>query len=299
MRRIFITLLTCLFVCSIAAAQEIKCEIRINSERIAGTDKTVFQELQTGLYEFINNTKWTEINFKTNEKIECSMAINILERDGNDFSGEINMVLRRPTYKATYTSPLFNYVDSRFHFTYTQGEALDFSPNVFSSNLTSTIGYYIYMFLGYEFDTFSLYGGDNFYRIAEGIVNMAPSEAGWESNTRNNRYWLCENMTNNVYNPIRQFLYEYHRLGLDVMSEKPEEGRAAITKALGYLQEVHSSYPLCYYLQIIIDTKRDEFINVYSQGSQKEKTEVTNLLKEIDPSQATTYDAILQNQGKF
>ena len=299
MRKFIIVLIVSLFACKMASAQEIKCEIRINSDRIAGTDKTVFQDLQTSLYELINNSKWTDINFKTNEKIECSMVINILEKNDNDYSAELNLVLRRPTYKATYTTPIFNSIDSRFSFSYTPGEALDFSTNTFSSNRTSTIGYYIYMFLGYEFDTFSLYGGDKFYQMSESIVNMAPNEAGWESNTRNNRYWLCENMTNNVYKPVRQFLYEYHRLGLDVMAEKPDEGRAAITKSLGYLQEIHSSNPFYYFMQILIDTKRAEFINVYQQGTQKEKTDVVKILKEIDPSQATAYDAILQNPSKF
>lgn len=298
----FVILFVGLFAIQSVKAQEIKCDVRINSNQIAGTDKTVFESLQTALYEFINNTRWTDINFKTNEKIECSIAINIKERTDNNFSGDINMVLRRPTYKATYTTTIFNNIDSHFLFSYMDGEALDFSTTSFNSDLTATIGFYIYMFLGYEFDTFSLYGGENFYKIAENIVNMAQNtdEAGWVSTkNRQNRYWLCENVTNSVYQPLRQFLYEYHRLGLDVMSEKPEEGRAAITKTLEYLQAIHATYPTCYYLQVILDTKRDEIINVYSQGSQQEKTRVANILKEIDPSQATAYDAILQNNGKY
>lgn len=294
-------LITTLISAQFVTAQEIKCDIRINSNQISGTDRTVFQNLQTALYEFVNNTKWTDINFKTSEKIECSMAITIKERsDDNAFSGDLNLVLRRPTYKATYTSPLFNTIDTHFQFSYMDGEALDFSTTSFSSDLTATIAYYIYMFLGYEFDSFSLYGGENFYKIAENIVSMAQStnEMGWKSSGRQNRYWLCENMTNSVYQPLRQFLYEYHRLGLDVMSEKPDEGRAAITKSLEHLKTIHATYPTCYYLQLLLETKKDEIINIYSQGSQQEKTKIVNLMKEIDPSQSTSYDAILQNNGK-
>lgn len=279
-------------------AQEIKCDVRVNSNKISGTDKSVFESMQTAIYEFVNNTKWTNINFKPVEKIECSMVINIQERiDATSFRGELNLALKRPTYKATYSAPLFNYIDTQFPFSYSEGEALDFNPNIYNSNLTSTIAYYIYIFLGLEFDSFSLFGGDEFYNVASTIVSTAQStgESGWSSNERRNRYVLCENLTNDNYKPLRQFLYDYHRLGLDVMSEDQTDGREHITNAIGLLESVYSQYPMCYFLQLLVETKRDEIIQVYTQGNQKEKTVVTNILKTIDPSQATRYDAILQN----
>jgi hypothetical protein len=287
---------------NIAVAQELKCDVVINSSQVSGTDKSVFESMQTSLYEFINNTKWTNINFKTNEKIECSIAITIKERTGSDsFTGEINMALRRPCYKASYTTPMFNYLDSKFGFTYTIGQPLDFSMNTHISDLTSTIAFYVYMFLGIDFDSFSLNGGKPFFEAAEQIVNNAQSssQAGWKSMDGNkNRYWLAENATSNSYAPLHQFLYEYHRLGLDVMSEKPEQGRAAILGAIQQLQNVHSTYPTCFLLQLMIEAKRDEIINVFSEGTQQEKTQVTNIMKQIDPSKSSQYDAIMQGGRK-
>lgn len=291
-----------MFLTNMVAAQEMKCDIRINSSQVAGTDKTVFQNLQTALYEFINNTKWTNINFKTAEKIECSISITIKERtDSNTFSGELNMALRRPCYKASYTTPMLNYVDQKFTFEYTDGQPLDFSLSTHMSDLTSTIAFYVYMFLGLDFDSFSQNGGSPFFEAAQQIVNNAQSSSqqGWKAFDGNkNRYWMVENMTNNSYAPLHQFFYEYHRLGLDVMSEKPDEGRAAILRSLGYLQAVHASYPTCFFLQLIVEAKRDEIVNVFSQGSQQEKTQATNIMKEIDPAQSSIYDAILQGGKK-
>ena len=300
MKRLFVSVIVavCVFLSNMAAAQELKCDIRVNSNQVSGTDKTVFQNLQTALYEFINNTKWTNINFKTAEKIECSIAITIKERtDSNSFSGELNMALRRPCYKASYTTPMLNYVDQKFSFEYTDGQPLDFSLNTHMSDLTSTIAFYVYMFLGLDFDSFSLNGGAPFFEAAQQIVNNAQSssQAGWKAFDGNkNRYWMVENMTNNSYAPLHQFLYEYHRLGLDVMSEKPDEGRAAILQSLHNLQTIHQSYPTCFFLQLMIEAKREEIINVFSQGSPKEKTEAVNLMKEIDPAQSSTYETILQ-----
>lgn len=288
----------CMFFVNTLAAQELQCEIRINSNQVAGTDKTVFQNMQTALYEFINNTKWTNINFKTTEKIECSIAITIKERTAsNEFTGEINMALRRPCYKASYTTPILNYVDSKLSFSYMDGQTLDFSLNTHMSDLTSTIAFYVYMFLGLDFDSFSLNGGKPFFEAAQQIVNNAQSssQSGWKSfDGTKNRYWMVENMTNNSYAPLHQFMYEYHRLGLDVMSEKPDQGRAAILKALEYLQTVHSTYPTCFFLQLIVEAKRDEIINVFSEGTQQEKTKAANIMKEIDPSKSSQYDQILQ-----
>ena len=298
MKRLSVIAILCLFLVNIVSAQELKCDIRVNSNQVAGTDKTVFQNLQTALYEFINNTKWTSINFKNVEKIECSIAITIKERtDSNTFSGELNMALRRPCYKASYTTPVFNYIDSKFSFDYTDGQPLDFSLNTHMSDLTSTIAFYVYMFLGLDFDTFSPSGGQPFFEAANQIVSNAQSssQSGWKAFDGNkNRYWLAENMTNNSYAPLRRFMYDYHRLGLDVMSEKPDEGRAAILGSLGYLQEVYSTYPTCFFLQLIVETKRDEIINVFSQADQKEKTEAVKIMKQIDPSQASRYDGIMQ-----
>lgn len=302
MKRLSVIAILCMFLTNMVAAQELQCSIQVNSNQVAGTDKTVFQNLQTALYEFINNTKWTNVNFKTVEKIECSIAITIKERtDANSFSGELNMALRRPCYKASYTTPVLNYVDQKFSFDYTDGQPLDFSLNTHMSDLTSTIAFYVYMFIGLDFDTFSQNGGQPYFEAAQQIVNNAQSsgQAGWKAFDGNkNRYWMVENLTNNSYAPLRKFMYEYHRLGLDVMSENPDQGRAAILNSLEYLQAVHSTYPTCFFLQLIIEAKRDEIINVFSQGTQQEKTQAANIMKQIDPSQSSRYDGILQGGVK-
>ncbi|MBO4328995.1 MAG: DUF4835 family protein [Bacteroidales bacterium] len=295
--------LLCLFLAgNTMRAQELKCEIRINSNQLPGTDKTVYQNLQTALYEFVNNTKWTGVNFKTQERIECTMGITLKERTGSDsYVAEINMALRRPCYKASYTTPLFNYLDQKFYFDYTDGQPLDFSPSTHISDLTSTMAFYVYLFLGLDFDSFSLNGGAPFFEAAQQVVNNAQSSSqpGWKAMDSNkNRYWLAENLTNNSYAPLHQFLYEYHRLGLDVMSEKPDEGRAAILNALEHLQTVYESHPTCFFLQLIVESKRDEIIQVFSEGSQQEKTKASNIMKQIDPSKSSQYDAILQGGTK-
>ena len=296
-------ILVCLLTVNVLRAQELQCEVRVSSNKVEGSDKTIYQNLQNSLYEFINNTKFTEINFRQAEKIECSMLVDVTNRESNDFSAEISLALRRPVFKSNYSTPLFNYIDRRFYFEYTDGQTLDFNPNTYISNLTSTIGFYVYLFLGLDFDSFSPNGGDPFFAIAQSIVQSAPqpmdpkSDNGWSTTGRNNRYAIINDINNQSYQPLRQFLYDYHRNGLDVMAEKPEQGREAILGSLAHLQNVYDRNSMCYFLQLIVESKRDEIIQVFSQGDMKIRTEAANIMKAIDPSQSSRYDAMLQNKG--
>lgn len=306
MKRVFATLLIalgCLLSLNALQAQELQCEVRVSSNKVQGSDKTIYQNLQTSLYEFINNTKFTEINFRQAEKIECSMLVDVSSREGNYFTAEISLALRRPVYKSNYSTPMFNYIDRKFYFEYTDGQALEFNPNTYISNITSTIGFYVYVFLGLDFDSFSPNGGDPFFAIAESIANAAPQEVGsdngWSSTGRQNRHAIISDINNSTYQPLRQFLYDYHRNGLDVMAEKPDQGREAILGALANLQSVHERNSMCYFLQLLIESKRDEIIQIFSQGEMKLRTEAANIMKAIDPSQSSRYDAMLQNNGKL
>lgn len=301
MRKLLLILVTVIGLLTTGKAQELKCDVRVNANQVEGSDRTVYQSMQTSLYEFINNTKFTEINFRQNEKIDCSILVNIKSRENDYFSAEINIALSRPVYKSNYNSPMFNYIDRKVYFEYMDGQPLDFNPNSYSP-LTSTIAYYVYVLLGLDFDSFSPYGGDPFFAMAESIASTAPQDPGtdngWNSTGRQNRYALINDINNQSYRPLRQFIYEYHRLGMDVMSEKPDEGRETILSSLSHLQNVYERNSMCFFLQLITETKRDEIIQVFSQGNQKEKTMAANIMKAIDPSQSSRYDAILKNPGK-
>lgn len=279
-------------------AQEIYCTVQVASPRIEGTDRRVFESMQTAIYEFINNRRWTNYSFEPEERIECSILITIDERISVDeFKGKLNLILRRPAYKTTYNSPLFNYVDNDFQFRYIEFQPLDYSENTYTSDLTSVLAYYVNIFMGLDFDSFSLMGGTPFFQAAQNIVNSAQNSpyAGWKAyeGTRN-RYWLVENLLNPAYGQLRRFSYEFHRKGLDLMSDNVSEGRSNISRNLELLRSVYNERPGLFALQLLIEAKRDEFISLYSEGSNTEKTTAINILSEIDPANSSRYQGILQ-----
>lgn len=295
-------ILLILFISIIAyqgRTQELYCTVNVNYQQVEGTDTKVFETLERSLFEFINNRKWTNYNFGVEERIECTILLNISERISSDqFKGALNIALKRPVFNSNYNSTTLNYIDRDFQFDYVEFQPLEFQDNVFTTNLTSVIAYWVYIFLGIDFDTFTLYGGTPFYEKAESIVNSAQNESypGWKAfESQKNRYWLVENMMNPSYQPIRKFLYEYHRKGLDIMYEDPNGGRANILKSLKYLQLIQDQRPGLFLMQIIFDAKSDEFVNVFSEGSPSEKNQAINLLKDIDAANSDKYDEILKN----
>ncbi len=279
--------------------QEFICSVQVSSPQVQGTDRTVYQEMQTALYEFVNQRKWSPYNFRHEEKIECTLSITLSERISNDeFKGSMNIQLRRPVYRTSYNSPVLNYQDKNIQFRYLQGQNLEYSENAFSSNLTSLIAFYINIFLGLDFDTYSMNGGTPFYQSAQNIVNMAQStpEPGWKAfESLKNRYWLVENLTNSAYAPIREALYKYHRLGLDMMTENMEIGRSAIMESIELLKKANREKPNLFLTQLVLEAKGDEIVNIFSQASATDKAKVVNTLKEIDPANSSKYQKILQS----
>lgn len=304
MKKIILPILFLLcFLAQGLRAQEFNFSVSVNTKQVSGTDQRVYESLQEAVTNFMNNHIWTNIKFEEQERIEGSMVIVVKSKKGNSFACELNIALRRPIYKSNYNSPLLNYVDTDFNFEYIDSQPLDFNENSFMSNLTSMLAFYAYYCLGEYFDTFGLYGGDAMYKAAEQVVTHAQSssDAGWKAfDSYKNRYWLLENFTNPAYRPIRQFLYEYHRLGLDVMGNgKVDDGRTAMTKSLDYLKTVYNSKSNLYFLQILNDTKRDEWKNVYSMGPQQERTKAVNILRELDPTHAEEYEELLNTKPKM
>ncbi|MGD9977835.1 MAG: DUF4835 family protein [Bacteroidales bacterium] len=285
------------------SAQELRCNIQVNSQKIQGTNRSVFQTLQTSIFEFMNNTAWTNHVYSIDERIECNILINITDQVGSDeFKGTIQVQARRPVFNSSYNTTMLNFLDNNMDFKYREFDKIEFSETSYLSNLSSVLAFYAYIVLGIDYDSFSNLGGSEYYLKAEKIVTNAQSstEKGWKAyeGNRKNRYWMVENFLNQKYRPLREASYRYHRLGLDRMNDKPTEGRAEIADCLAMLQKVYREKPDPYMfaLQLFFDAKNDELVNVFSESFPSEKARVVNILTEIDNANATKYKTILEEQ---
>lgn len=295
--------LFCIFTLN-TKAQELKCQISLNYSQIQGTNQDVFTSLQRDITEFMNNRKWTDHIFSYQERIECNIMIEISQAIGSQkFIGSIQVQSRRPVFNTSYNTTIFNYKEksSQFHFEYIEDQPLEFNERTYSSNLTSVLAFYAYIIIGLDYDTFSNEGGTEYFQKAQQIAGAAAgigsAGPGWQAyESLENRYWLVENLLDNTYSPLRRCMYRYHRLGFDVMSDKLEAGRLEVLEGLKLLQKVHRAKPSSFMLKLFFTSKNAEIIKLFSDESvpTSQKTQVINILKEIDPGNANKYDEILK-----
>ena len=216
--------------------QELICNVRVNSSQVQTSERKVFQSMQKSIYEFINNTKWTSTNIQSEERIECSILININRKISNDeFEGTIQIQSTRPIYGTSYKSTLFNFIDNNFRFKYVEYQPLEFSNSTHLSNLTSVIAFYVNIILGLDFASFSEEGGNEYFNIAQKIVSNAQNapESGWKAfESDKNRYWMAHDLLDSRYSAFHMCLYRYHRIGLDNLGEEPDDARYEITESL-------------------------------------------------------------------
>jgi hypothetical protein len=278
-------------------AQELNCIVTVATPQIESSDKKIYETLQAAIYEFMNSKKWTNYNFATEERIECTILITISDRSADVFKGTIQVQSRRPIYKSSYNSVMLNLIDKDLQFTYQEYQSLDFNENTFTNNLTSVLGYYAYLIIGLDFDSYQLKGGTAFYEKAQTVVTNAQSavEPGWkafESTSQKNRYWLVENLLNNIYSPIRECIYNYHRKGLDMLVDNAATAKVAITAGMDQLKKVNEEKPGSYLMQLFFNAKADEIVNIYSSASVADKTKVATICKTIDPTNSSKYNQI-------
>ncbi len=286
---------------STSFAQELRCNISISAQKIQGANRTLFETMQSDLYEFMNNRKWTDHQYSMDERIECNIFINIDEQISSDeFKGSIQVQARRPVFNASYETILLNIKDNDFHAKYVEYQTLEFNETSNKDNLTNILAYYAYIVLGMDYDSFTPDGGTEFFQKALTIVNNSQNarEKGWKAyESERNRYWLVENILNKSYAGFRSCTYQYHRQGLDLMSDKAPEGRGVIAESLKSIQKVFRARPSLYILQVFFDAKSDELVNIFSKSFPDERARISVILNECDPSNGSKYEKILKAEG--
>lgn len=280
-------------------AQELNCQVQVVHQKVTGANEELFRKMQRDIYDFLNNTHWTEHIYSPNEKIECSFLINIIKQNSSDqFEATLQVTSRRPVFNSSYNTSMFNFKEkeSNFIFRYSEGTSLEFNNNVFNS-LTSTLAFYAYIVLGIDYDSFAMLGGTEHFQKALKIANLGQSagERGWlpyEDQKENNRYWLAEAFTNDIYQDLRRISYIYHRLGLDVMSDNVTSGRRVISESLQTMKKSYTRRPNALIYKLFFINKSEELIQIFKESQLTEKNLVYNILVEMDIANQSKYEVL-------
>lgn len=299
MKKLLSIILIALAAASVQA-QELKCQVTVNGQRINGVDPQVFTTLQTQLTDFMNSKAWTQDVFAAEERIECSFFINITKSPEQDvYEAQVTVQSSRPVYNSGYNTTVMNYIDNDWVFTYAQNQPIEYSGTQYINSLSSLIGYYAYLIIAWDYESFGKAGGAKYFQIAETIMNNVPNNnkesKGWRPyDGVRNRYWIINHIMGNKYEGFKQVLYEYHMQGMDNFYEKPAAARVSILSALDKLQKIAADNPNSVLLAIFFQGKSDELIGIFSGADMSEKTKAVQVLKKCDPSNAAKYDKIIR-----
>ena len=296
-RKGILTLLYILLAASVEA-QELQVKVNINSSQVEGTDKSVFENLQQTLEQWMNDKQWTELQFQKDERINCTFNITVQKYDkaAHRFTCTAMIQANRPVYNSAYTTTLYNNKDGDFNFDFVEFDQLNFMEENIDNQLTALMAYYAFLIIGLDLDSFGPMAGTEVLQRCMNLTNNAQDMGfpGWKAfEDSRNRFAIINDYLDEAMKPFRQMQYDYYRKGLDEMSNNAERGRTNISEALELLKQAHQDKPLSLLPQIWTDYKRDELANIYKgKGTQKEKENVYNILFNLNASQSEAWNKI-------
>lgn len=293
MRNILVLLICCL--ASQAFSQELNCNVVVDARQTGNENFPIFKTLEKQVTEFINNTKWTDKTYKSQERINCSMVINVNNYSGEAFKATLQIQSSRPIYGSSFSTPIYNFNDKDFTFTYLEFQNMIYNPTQFESNLISVLAFHVYMVLALDADSFIPKGGDDYYKQAQVITNYSQQGNfnGWKlEDGLQSRFALIDNILSPTYREYREVLYDYHRMGLDVMSSNVKEGKDAIASSLTKFNAMNNRRPNSFLLRTFFDAKSDEIEQIFSDGPNVNIAEVKETLQKVAPMYSSKWQNI-------
>lgn len=297
LKKIAFLSLLCSLLTTVGRAQELVCKVSIMHAAIRNTDPQVFKSMEQAITEFMNGRKWTSDEFLPEERIPVNILINLTDKSGEDvFGGRMTINASRPVYNTSYTSPTVNFQDQNVSFRYSQFAPINFDDNrvagndPLAANLTAVLAYYTYLILGLDYDSFAPNGGDALFKKAQSVVANAPEGSGikgWTAaESQTNRYWIVDQLLNPRFRTFRQYWYDMHRQGLDLLYSKPEQGRGKILEGIQPLAQLQKDNPGNILLLFFFSAKSDEFVKILSQTPRDSRTPYINALITADQNGA-------------
>lgn len=284
------------------AQGELNCTVRIVTPQLQVTDRRVFDQLEIALRDFLNNTKWTNDIFEQDERIKCNFILTVkTEQANNTFDAELAVQSVRPVYGSGYETPMLSHLDKDISFQYEQNQPIQFQVDAADNqNLPALFAFYVYVILALDYDSFSLYGGEQHLLTAQQIVTNIQNSpnnrsSGWrpaDGGKNRNRYWIVENLLNPRVRPYRGAMYTYHRKGLDLFSSDIESGKTAVLQALEEVDKVNTAYFNSMITQMFANSKKDELVEMWKIGSKPQKDRVQQIMTKVDPANTPRYREI-------
>ena len=298
-RSLFIVVI--LLVQFFSYAQVFNCNVDVIAPALQSNpaNNEIISSLKNAIVEYVNyGYTWTNDKFEKGEQIDVSFQLKIDTKQGDNFTGTLQITSQRPVFNSDYNTLLFNFLDEDVVFTYQRNSPIQYFEGQHVNNLPDIFAFYIYIVLGYDYDSFSFEGGTPYFNKADQIVSICQngSEPGWKAGDGdNNRFWLIQNLLQPQFASLRKSYYNYHIKGLDKCYQNREECMQSISSSINDLMDIHSSRPSSFNMQLFFNAKSEELIKIYQPSEQGLKLKMFNLLSQLDPQRIKDYNRLKSN----
>lgn len=296
MKALFIIFLS--LTSSAVIGQELNARVVVDYTQVQIADPSIFDDMEKDFADFVNGRKWTDDQFENHERINCNFLITITGAPSvGVFNATVQIVSSRPVYGTEYESVLLNFADRDWAFNYIPSRPINYNENSFTDNISSLLAFYAYVIIGMDYDSFGELAGTKHYQQASLIVNNAQQSnyPGWQQfGSNRNRFWLIENLQSSTLEPLRSALYSYHRHGMDIMRDKPDQARNKIAEALQVIQKANRSRPRAVLTISFMDSKAVELASIFSSGSPTVRKKAYAILTQIDPSKTDMFKPMIE-----
>jgi hypothetical protein len=302
MKKLVVIIILCIQLAESLLSQELNANVRVSAPNLGVSDKSIVKQMEQNVKDFLNNTKWTQDAFEPNERIKCTFQITIsADRGNNDLLIDLSLQASRPVFNSSYETQMMNINDKQIPIHFDPYKNLENSKETYYENLSSVLTFYAYLILAIDYESFSLEGGEPFIQVLNNMLNGLPSQvkttdASWSATKDNtyNRYFILENLMNPRMKAFRRAFYEYHRLGLDLISKDPADSRNTLSNAIGDIGRTNQSYPQTYLIRLFAFSKSQEIIEIFKQGTLQERQKVHQAMIQMDPANTSAYSVLLK-----
>ena len=300
LKKLFYIVLFFLSPCHLIS-QVFNCNVSVIAPALQSNpaNNEIIASLKNAIIEYVNyGYTWTNDKFEKGEQIDVSFLLKIDKREGNNFTATLQVSSQRPVFSSDYNTNLFSYLDEDVIFTYERNSPILYYEGQHVNNLADIFAFYIYVVLGYDYDSFAFEGGTPYFNKADQIVSICQNggEPGWKAgDSDNNRFWLIQNLLQPQFAPLRKSYYTYHIQGLDQCHLNRDECLQKIASSVNDLMEIHRSRPSSFNMQLFFNAKSEELIKIYQPSEQGLKLKMFNLLSQLDPQRVKKYNSLKSN----
>lgn len=284
------SLLALLLACSAQVfPQQLDCTLKVEYEGVATAQKDLLRNFERDIRNYLTSNTWGSDDVTDKVRVTINVFIKSATGD-NRYAAQVFIGSQRPIYGSEEGSAVVRLVDDSWEFTYLEHRPINFSPYSFS-DLASFLDFYVYLVLGFDYDTYEPRGGTPFFQKAADIANLGRGSGtkGWEQKSGSfSRVQFIDEILNPKFAPVRNAIYAYHFNGLDSMSIDRNRGLRNILSALETIGTTRTRVdPRSMFIRTFFDAKYLEIANLFLQHPDRN---VYERLAIIDPSHKTTYE---------